>query len=1130
MLVGPYPVLRDQRLLNLVQQTGSWIEPLFDPDPAAAGLGMAASLRGLADLVLLVLEPLPGRHQDTARSWSPLPVVELHLADSSKRPIAKQSRTPRGSVPGHSPVVEVPSLEPHARREHSEFVLQLRQAIEAVLSAASRPPRHLDSVDALEPPQPRPAPGIPLFRPTWQRAILGSALSSTVVGEEIDLPGIVAEVARARSLERLPFLERHTLSRGVEVYVDAAASMMPFGDDLQRLLAALQTLVPGSRQRVSWFEGLPSDGLVADGLPIDWRVPPADCTVLIVGDLGLGPPAAGSAVVSAQAWRGFLEGLVARGHRVVVLTTSSDRVRSRIPRQGVLVLDWDRRTSVRDVWRAAVPAVGRTSGSSDLRRLARALSLAVEIEPALLRAMRLECFPELGVEVEARLWFAPWVAERDRSSIVFRGEDRKALLNELREDRTLLERAWAVVAAIHAEASPALRLEEETTYELLGGRIEAAAERLRRGVATLLQRDTLAEWAYALRDRLPLPEEGALPEEVHMLRFGGRVRLGIPPAPQDWESAATDERRYGSWLRPGQTQEVERITLGLRLVAGGVEIGTPGMELAHALAVPQSRPIALRLTAGERVVDLQLPAVPHAFVAFDDVEMATGVRVENALGEALELEFEVEEKSEHGRVEIRIEREVESGVESVEAPFLVRVVADLGGAREPGSAEVWHRTSAEDFDELFRVLRPGVDLQFPGGAGRAGSVVLSFRSLEGFEREAVQREVDDYGIGYVDASAVVGHEDFRRLEANWRALHRLVVSTDTSERLRIEVWGGPVPRDGESIDLASARHWFGSSDPFEEPDPGMLILGPELVLDEKQLVELGEVLVQAHRAGSMMVAALSPRAAGLEEWPDVDSGIDWKSLFLERLWGWQEFRRQPFADSLCLCVGDAPVRSAGDGDSSRSPASSGPPRAGVHWLIAERVVASVAVDGVPGRISGVDGGGRIEGLPLDSGDAAARVGVRPRSDQRSVDELRTHGVTAPWSDPSSPGIVLERPCVARFDERVEGSKPLAPVLFGQAWLRVLATMWRWKLGAFRSPEEFLEFANGWLAGYQLPDSEATTGDEWHRHPIASASLRIERGERGPVWILAIQPNVGGEVDWNRQGVLLEMPAPESEMA
>ena len=149
--------------------------------------------------------------------------------------------------------------------------------------------------------------------------------------------------------------------------------------------------------------------------------------------------------------------------------------------------------------------------STPIEDLATALSVAVRIEPELIRAVRLGVFPNYGVAVEADLWFSDLVRSRGSHGIVFDEDVRHRLQGRLSKllSRTSpsdpIHRVGAIIARIHDHLSPALLIEEKATWHAIRGEMSAVEEALRpalRAVA-LERRQGVVQWFTAARNRLP---------------------------------------------------------------------------------------------------------------------------------------------------------------------------------------------------------------------------------------------------------------------------------------------------------------------------------------------------------------------------------------------------------------------------------------------------------------------------------------------------------------------------------------------------------------------------------------------------------------------------------------------------
>src|SRR5260370_2878945 len=100
----------------------------------------------------------------------------------------------------------------------------------------------------------------------------------------------------------------------------------------------------------------------------------------------------------------------------------------------------------------------------DVVRLAQAVSLAVRVEPELLRSIRLALLPGVDADVEADLWFSTLVQSENPLALVLLSEVEALLRQELSSNQGLLNQVWEILQRVHKDTPPAIRLEEEVTW------------------------------------------------------------------------------------------------------------------------------------------------------------------------------------------------------------------------------------------------------------------------------------------------------------------------------------------------------------------------------------------------------------------------------------------------------------------------------------------------------------------------------------------------------------------------------------------------------------------------------------------------------------------------------------------
>lgn len=256
--------------------------------------------------------------------------------------------------------------------------------------------------------------------------------------------------------------------------------------------------------------------------------------------------------------------------------------------------------------------------------LASALSVAVRIEPELIRAVQLELFPYLGVETEADLWFSELVRSRGAAGLVLKPEDRRALQARLGEQLAAepagpLHRLWDIVARVHARISPALLLEEQVTWLAVSGQTDAIDAALAPALKAVVaeRREGVAQWFLAARDRLPEAAQQTatawkLAQAARSQVPSGRLPMRASVAPVATADLADIVHLLGD------------VPIGVRRVGEALEIGAlgPGPD-TFAITVPDTSPRVLTLLEGRVPIAVAVNAITRVTVGPGPVHLQT---------------------------------------------------------------------------------------------------------------------------------------------------------------------------------------------------------------------------------------------------------------------------------------------------------------------------------------------------------------------------------------------------------------------------------------------------------------------------------------------------------------------------
>jgi len=253
-----------------------------------------------------------------------------------------------------------------------------------------------------------------------------------------------------------------------------------------------------------------------------------------------------------------------------------------------------------------VAAAYALTPSDRAAELAVPLSIAVRIEPELVRAIRLAVLPYLDVAAESDLWFSDLVASRGPDSIILDPEVLPVLRGKLayRIARSTpadpIRAVWDIAARVHAHVSPALLLEERVTWLAVSAGADSAPaieEELRTALYALVVegRTGIADWLVGAWGRLPLAVRDTrtawrLREAAARHVDTAKLPLGVVPA----GFGVADLAAFATELRDAP--------LGIRAVPGGLEIGdlAPSPGTAALLTLDTDPRIIELLPEGDR--------------------------------------------------------------------------------------------------------------------------------------------------------------------------------------------------------------------------------------------------------------------------------------------------------------------------------------------------------------------------------------------------------------------------------------------------------------------------------------------------------------------------------------------------
>lgn len=357
--------------------------------------------------------------------------------------------------------------EPDLRPLSVEDVTLEKGASQALARRRGGGPRRSDqSIDISQPWRPVDPPSKVLAQRRIPSLVRDAAATEGGDGP-IDLDRLSELIASQKPIPTaLPRLPHATLRRGAQVLLNMSEDMVPLRGDLAATASSVHDLIPDAE--VWLCLGPPSGGgaVPSDGRPRPWAPPRPGTPIVLIGGWLENVPVWSRWGTAAEKWRAFIGKVADHGcsiHLVTPFGRETHPALSRVcapfgvlprPAEGALP-DWlADEPALADLWRAS-------PRSATLAKLA---SLAVRIEPALLRRLRETFCPEATVADEVILWSSDAVYARTRDLMEFEDSVQQLLARQLAKEPDLCDRARAVIADAHAHYPDILKIEEELRH------------------------------------------------------------------------------------------------------------------------------------------------------------------------------------------------------------------------------------------------------------------------------------------------------------------------------------------------------------------------------------------------------------------------------------------------------------------------------------------------------------------------------------------------------------------------------------------------------------------------------------------------------------------------------------------
>jgi len=445
-------------------------------------------------------------------------------------------------------------------------------------------------------------------------------------------------------------------------------------------------------------------------------------------------------------------------------------------------------------------------------------------------------------------------------------------------------------------------------------------------------------------------------------------------------------------------------------------------------------------------------------------------------------------------------------------------------------------------DQVISATRP----QSQKEADRAKDYFKQFIDQAVKPGQVVSKDVETnikHWIGEVDKklsaqlNEVMHAPDLQKLESTWRGLHYLVNQSETGEALKIRVIN--VKKSELLKDMEKAAEFDQSSlfkKIYEEEfgvlggQPyGMLVgdyefgRGPE---DISLLKMLSNVAASSH---APFIAAASPKMFGFDSYTELANPRDLAKIFDSVEYAsWKSFRESEDSRYVALTMPRVLARLPYGENFKKVEEFNFEEKVdgkdhekylwmNSSWAYAARITDAYSKDGWFARTRGVEGGGKVEGLPVhtfptDDGDVAMKCPTEIAVTDRREFELSNLGFMPLLHNKGRDFAVFMGTQSAQkpktyFDAAANANAQLSTklnyLLCVSRFAHYLKVMARDKIGSFMTVGECGRWLNDWISNFVVSNPDSVGEKTKAEKPLAEARVEVREVKGKPGWYEAV---------------------------
>ncbi|HEV7372445.1 type VI secretion system contractile sheath large subunit [Arenibaculum sp.] len=365
-------------------------------------------------------------------------------------------------------------------------------------------------------------------------------------------------------------------------------------------------------------------------------------------------------------------------------------------------------------------------------------------------------------------------------------------------------------------------------------------------------------------------------------------------------------------------------------------------------------------------------------------------------------------------------------------------------------------------------------------------------------------EIDD--LLSAQLNEILHDPEFQRIEASWRGLHYLVFNTETGTMLKLRLLNitkGELLKDLEKAVEFDQSALFKKV--YEEEygtfggNPYSMLMGDYEFGRHPQDILLLELISNvAAAAHAPFIAGASPRLFDMDGFTELGVPRDLSKIFESaELIKWRSFRNSEDSRYVALALPHVLLRLPYGPDTK--------PVEGVNfvedtdgrdhkkylwgnaaWMLTHRITSAFSQHGWTAAIRGVEGGGKVEGLPThtfrtDEGDIALKCPTEISITDRREKELNDLGfitlVHCKGTDYAAffGGQTTNKPklyntAAANANSRISSMLPY--ILNASRFAHYIKVIMRDKIGSFMTRDNVATYLNTWIVDYVLGKDDA----------------------------------------------------------